>query len=79
VHAKALATTTTASAGIWPAAMSKSSSSQPTTKAKAEVMIPFAINGSERPRKSGSRFAGVASNGESVCVQRSPPSVIAAP
>ena len=79
MQAKALATTTTASAGICPAGRSKSSSSAPTANANAEVMIPFAISGSARPRKSGSRFAGVARSGDSVCVHRSPPIVIAIP
>ena len=42
-------------------------------------MMPFTISGSERPRKSGRRLAGLAISGESVCVQRSPPIVMAIP
>jgi hypothetical protein len=79
VQENALTATTTASAGISLRVSSKSSNSQPTKKAKADVMIPLAISGSARPRKSGSRFAGVASSCESVCVHRSPPTVIAIP
>ena len=42
-------------------------------------MKPFTISGSARPRKSAKRFAGLTSTSESVCVQRSPPIVIATP
>jgi hypothetical protein len=42
-------------------------------------MNPPTMCGSARPRKSAIRLAGVASNGASVCVQRSPPIVIATP
>jgi hypothetical protein len=46
--------------------------SPPTTRANAEASAPFAITGSERPRKSGTRFAGVTSTYPRVCCQRSP-------
>jgi hypothetical protein len=79
VHAKALTRTTTASGGIPLAAISKSRRSQPTLKAKTDVMIPLTRIGKARPRKSGRRFAGEAIREESVAVQRSPPIVIAIP
>ena len=65
--------------GISAGSSEKSSSSQPTTKPTAETKIPFAMFGSARPRKSANLFAGVTRIEESVCVQRSPPIVIAMP
>ena len=44
-----------------------------------DTITPFARFGSARPRNSASRFAGVTRIDESVCVQRSPPIVIAIP
>ena len=41
--------------------------------------MPLAMFGSARPMNSAKRFAGVARSEESVCVQRSPPIVIAMP
>ena len=79
VHENEHTTTISAIIGIEPAANEKSSSSQPTTKPTVETMTPFAMFGSARPRKSASRFAGVTRIDESVCVQRSPPIVIAIP
>ena len=60
VQANALTTTMSAIPGICEALSEKSSSSQPTAKPNADTMIPFAMFGSARPRKSAIRFAGVA-------------------
>ena len=44
-----------------------------------DTISPLTKFGSVRPMKSAKRLAGVARSGESVCVQRSPPIVIAIP
>jgi hypothetical protein len=79
VHDVALTATIRASTGMLESGGSKSSSSQPHTKPNADTKMPFAMNGSARPRMSATRFAGVARSAESVCVQRSPPIPIAIP
>ena len=79
VHENERTTTISAITGIGRPRNETSSSSQPTTKPTVETMTPFAMFGSARPRKSASRFAGVTRIDESVCVQRSPPIVIAIP
>ncbi len=65
-HEHVVTSTTNASAGTLPSAGRKSRSSQPTPKPNAETNSPLAMNGSARPEKIASRFAGVASSGESV-------------
>ena len=44
-----------------------------TVKAVTATMNPVTIDGTARPRKSASRFAGDASSVASVCERRSPP------
>ena len=65
------AVTTIASGPRDEAGGSKSSSSQLIAKPYAETTIPFAMYGSARPANRASRFAGVASSGESVPKNRS--------
>ena len=79
VHENDDTTTMSAIAGIEPAGNETPRSSEPTTKPTVETMTPFAMFGRARPRKSASRFAGVTRIDDSVCVQRSPPIVIAIP
>ena len=79
VHENDVTTTISAITGTSLAVNEKSSSSQPTAKPTVETITPFARFGSARPRNSASRFAGVTRIDESVCVQRSPPIVIAIP
>ena len=79
VHEAVETRTTSASGAIAEAGGSKLRNSRPTRNPNAETTNPFAISGRARPRKSANRFAGEASSGESVCVQRSPPIVIAIP
>ncbi len=58
--------TTKASAGSTDGSGLKSSSAQADRKPKVETASPLTMNGSPRPAKTASRFAGVASSGESV-------------
>ncbi|MDX6479206.1 MAG: hypothetical protein QOG29_1793 [Gaiellaceae bacterium] len=71
VHDETVTTRTSANGGTCDQPRWKSSSSSPTPKPNAETSSPLAIWGSARPRKSASRFAGVASSGESVWKFRS--------
>ena len=64
-------TTATISGGTLPSATRKSSSSHEAAKPKADTNRPFTTNGSARPEKIASRFAGVASSGCSVPYCRS--------
>jgi hypothetical protein len=79
VHDAVETTTQSASAGIDERGGSKSSSAQPTRKPNVETITPLTKFGSVRPMNSAKRLAGVARSGDSVCVQRSPPIVIAIP
>ena len=63
--------TATASAGTLPSAGRKSSRSHETAKPNADTNSPLTTNGSARPEKIASRFAGVASSGCSVPYCRS--------
>ena len=71
MHETTLTTTIAIRAGIDDAGGRKPSSTAPTAKPNADTSSPFASTGTARPRKIASRFAGVASSGESVAIQRS--------
>ena len=79
VHDAAETSTQAARPGSEESGGSKSRKAQPTRKPKVETIRPLTKFGSARPMKSANRFAGVASSGDSVCVQRSPPIVNAIP
>ena len=77
MHDTAAIITTRASGSHADAGMLTPRISPPTTSENIEVIAPLTTTGSERPRNSASRLAGVVSTMPSVWVHRSPATVLA--